>query len=676
MTYCRHGHQNATENRFCYLCGEPLAPQSSASGVVWGDRYRIKTELGQGGFGRTYLAEDLNRFNELCVLKEFAPQVQGTYALQKAEELFAREAGVLYQLEHSQIPRFRELFRANLADRGHLFLVQDYVDGQTYRRLLEGRRQQGTGFSEFEVQQLLLQILPVLHYIHARGVVHRDIAPDNLMLRAADQLPVLIDFGGVKQIAAAVSQVAQAAQPAATETRLGKIGYAPPEQMQMGRVAADSDLYALAVTALVLLTGKEPQDLFASPGGWQRQVNLSPHLTALLDRMLAVQPSDRYPSAQAVLQALSPSEAATQPPASHFPPAVPAATMPATKATVAVAGATQPAAAIVRPTHKSFAWGQLVLLGLVATVAGLTWATRDRWLPLIAQQPLVEQPEPIAEPTPDSPTFSAEEQARKTQLRERREALGIDSSFFIALTNATFYDRHPRQQGRTLTDRPEDAEWRERWDTIAAEWLDLLEQQLSDAARRQLGSYRQADRARWQQQVNQLGVGSRALNDLTDVKFFHLFPEQRGQTETDRFLQQPIGQVWQAIAADAVQSLQAGDTLEQIQFDPGTDSKQINGSIAVGSGQVYTAQLTAGQQMQINLQAPRTALLSIYLPRPTPEAPFLLADSTDSVWSGELPQSGIYEIVVVATGSQAIDYQLTVTVNNGSSGDDGEKNER
>ncbi|NEN98325.1 MAG: serine/threonine protein kinase, partial [Moorea sp. SIO3I7] len=121
----------------------PSLAKTFDTGKILGGRYRILRELGHGGFGRTYLAQDLNRFNELCVLKEFAPQVQGNHALQKAEELFEREAGVLYRLQHPQIPQFRELFQVQQQDKGTLLLVQDYVEGQTYRALLEARRPQG-----------------------------------------------------------------------------------------------------------------------------------------------------------------------------------------------------------------------------------------------------------------------------------------------------------------------------------------------------------------------------------------------------------------------------------------------------------------------------------------------------------------------------------------------------
>src|SRR4028119_1393036 len=252
--YCSQGHENSAGSRFCQQCGEQLilpSANSLAVGSVLGDRYQIIRELGHGGFGRTYLAQDRNRFNEFCVLKEFAPQVQGSYALQKAEELFEREAGVLYKLQHPQIPHFREMFRYNTNGTGYLFLVQDYVPGQTYRFLLEARKRQGLRFIEAEINQLLIQILPVLEYIHSLGVLHRDISPDNLILRLSDGMPVLIDFGGVKQVAATVESLfAEANGTPGPATRIGKLGYAPVEQMQMGIGLAPTHLHALPAQVL------------------------------------------------------------------------------------------------------------------------------------------------------------------------------------------------------------------------------------------------------------------------------------------------------------------------------------------------------------------------------------------------------------------------------------------
>ena len=102
--YCAQRHENQIGSRFCIHCGEPLW---LASGYILEKRYRIVSQLAAGGFGRTYLAEDLHRFDERCVLKEFAPQVESC-GLQKAKELFKREASALHKLTHPQLPKFRE----------------------------------------------------------------------------------------------------------------------------------------------------------------------------------------------------------------------------------------------------------------------------------------------------------------------------------------------------------------------------------------------------------------------------------------------------------------------------------------------------------------------------------------------------------------------------------------
>ncbi len=306
INFCSKSHENPETNIFCQVCGEKLSPPTVnlVAGAVLEGRYRIVQQIGQGGFGRTYLCEDLNRFNEPCVLKEFAPQVHGTTALDKAKRLFEREANVLYKLQHPQIPKFRELFQMTTAGGG-LFLVQDYVAGHTYRYALNSRLQQGQTLKEDEVRRLLVNVLPVLEYTHSLGVIHRDIAPDNLIMRSSDGMPVLIDFGGVKQIA--VNAEIQAMGNTEGLTRLGKVGYAPSEQMQRGVVSPHSDLYSLAATCLVLLTGQEPTALLdpqTMKWKWRQAIQLSPDLAGVFDRMLEPQPADRFSSATEVLQAL------------------------------------------------------------------------------------------------------------------------------------------------------------------------------------------------------------------------------------------------------------------------------------------------------------------------------------------------------------------------------------
>jgi serine/threonine protein kinase len=275
-----------------------MQPPISA-GTILQSRYRMLSILGQGGFGRTYLAEDQGRFNESCALKEFIPPQGSDYAFVKARELFQREAAVLYQISHPQIPQFRAIFEENQ----RLFLVQDYVEGKTYRMLLNDLKAQGKTFSDAEALQLVFQILPVLDHIHSKGIIHRDIAPDNVMLRQRDQLPVLIDFGVVKEIVTRFH-----APDTEMPTTVGKLGYAPSEQMQTGRAYPNSDLYSLAVTVVVLMTGREPQELYDDRNLawiWQRWMpNMHPGIAEVLNRMLSYRPADRYQSVSEVAQAL------------------------------------------------------------------------------------------------------------------------------------------------------------------------------------------------------------------------------------------------------------------------------------------------------------------------------------------------------------------------------------
>jgi serine/threonine-protein kinase len=170
--------------------------------------------------------------------KEFMPSLRNTTALKKAEELFQREAAILHQLEHPQIPRFWQIFR----QEGRIFLVLDFIDGPTYKDLFEHRLEQGQCFSETEILELLQNLLPVLSYLHRRGVVHRDIAPDNIILRREDRLPVLIDMGGVKQVAIQIGTQLEAEQnPAGSAiTCVGKVGYCPEEQLYFGLVVSQS----------------------------------------------------------------------------------------------------------------------------------------------------------------------------------------------------------------------------------------------------------------------------------------------------------------------------------------------------------------------------------------------------------------------------------------------------
>ncbi|WP_341732904.1 serine/threonine-protein kinase [Microcoleus sp. EPA2] len=625
-------------------------------GITLGNHYRIVRELGHGGFGRTYLAEDAHRFNEPCVLKEFAPQVQGSYALQKSEELFEREAGVLYKLKHNQIPNFRELFRVNISDRGYLFLVQDYVPGQTYRFLLDARKRQGLRFIEAEVNQLLIQLLPVLEYTHALGVIHRDISPDNLILRLSDGMPVLIDFGGVKQVAAtAESLFAETNSTPAPATRIGKLGYAPAEQMQMGIVYPHSDLYALAATVLVLLTGKEPHQLLDSHTlnwHWRSECSVSPNLALVLDKMLAHGPSDRYSSAREVMQALS-----GNPPSWPHSQPTPTPTFPATQAPpelqpIPIVPPKLPGVPVsmtnIRSQEKLPAWKMaLLVVAVLSSMGGLGWFAGNYLLNLQSKVQKI-------------PVATGPKQQQEDALRDRFQKLEIDDRFYngyVSLVDETFYAKYPELGGRLLKEGEGDRTWRERWQKIGDELLDKLEN-ISSNARKKLGSYDTTDISTWKVEVNKINLSSRALYDLADAKFFYLFPEQ----PRDRnIIGLAIGQIWQAITADALAALQAGATIERVEFENRASQKTLKGNLKPGEGKAYIARLAQNQTLRVNLQAPpKSTLLSIYTPGRTNKSRALLEDAEGLSWSGLLDDAGYYEFVVVSKSSKPISYDLNM----------------
>ncbi|MBE9137964.1 serine/threonine protein kinase [Nodosilinea sp. LEGE 07088] len=642
-----------------------------------GSRYRVLRQLSEGSFGGTYLAEDTHRFQELCVLKEFNPQVPGKLALDKAQTLFEREAGILYQINHPQVPRFRELLR----DQTRLYVVQDYVEGPTYRELLDRRRAYGEHFSEAEVVQFLMQMLPLLQYLHSIGIVHRDISPDNLIQRNADGRPMLIDFGGVKQLVVNVRYQLGVAQPYqatdGTVTRLGTVGYAPAEQRLSGEVSPETDLYALGMTALVMLTGQDPEALYDERRDrwlWPQQVEISTTLTEVLSRLVAHHPADRYPSAGQVLTALNLahadqlSAAWAQPMPVRMQPVVPP---PPPEPTVAVAPASphypsitnDPTATVAPPPRavpvkKTSAGCWPALVGLVITVGvagGLWW-----WLDPLNQFSGSEVVSPGGSDA-GNPALSEAERERKQALRDRAVDLSVDWGYLASFTDQLFYEKYPDRVGTQLSDQPEDAPLRAEWDAIAAANLDLLETNLSTEARSKLGRYNPTDTDRWQREVNALYVSSKALYDLADARFTQIFPGR----VSEGFVETPVDQIWFAVAQDQVNALASGDALTEITFESGVLSQQQEGNLNPGSGQVYILNLQAEQLLRLNLQAPpNSTRLSVYVPVPNDSLPYILADAEQNTWAGELPQSGYYEIVIVSQASGPIPYRLTVAVDN------------
>jgi serine/threonine protein kinase len=304
----------------------PIAPDTLLQ-----QRYRILNLLEDGELGRTYLATDSGRADAYCALVEISSTGQSTANVAVAKEVFNREVTPLYQLQHPQIPRFWTTFE----EQNRLFLVRDYVAGKTYAQLLEERRDLGTVFTEAEVWQFLVQVLPAIGYVHSKGTIHQDLSLAHIICRDRDRLPVLIDFGVLKAF------VNQLHAPNGHQLAIGQPGYAPSEQIHSGQISPTTDLYAIAVAAIVLLTGKEPSALFEGERinwNWRRWTQIGDELAAILSRMLSPEPPDRYQSALAVsrdLEAIDPSQSASIPSADPE-------NRPSTIPTVVVGGKSHP----------------------------------------------------------------------------------------------------------------------------------------------------------------------------------------------------------------------------------------------------------------------------------------------------------------------------------------------
>ncbi|MDY7013656.1 MAG: serine/threonine-protein kinase, partial [Cyanobacteriota bacterium] len=313
MSYCFNPNcnhpQNSERDRICQSCGHSLRLQ---------ERYRVLKLIGQGGFGRTFLAVDESQpAKPRCAIKQFFPSPLSSDNREKAAELFRQEAQRLRELgRHSQIPKLW----AYLEDETGQYLVQEYIEGCNLARELE---EEGA-FNEEKIRQLLETLLPVLQVIHNHGIIHRDLKPENIIRRPSNISPPSVvspRVGEVKNnnpsaIAPSLALVDFGAAKYTTQTTLGKTGtvigsaaYTAPEQLY-GKAVFASDLYSLGLTCIHLLTLMPPFDLFdgsENRWNWRKYAKhpISPKLGRILDKMLHPATKQRYQSAREVLQDLT-----------------------------------------------------------------------------------------------------------------------------------------------------------------------------------------------------------------------------------------------------------------------------------------------------------------------------------------------------------------------------------
>ena len=259
--------------------------------------YTFVKELGEGGFGTTYLITSAGSKNTFYALKHFNFPNSEPNKYATAQRLFHREVAILKTLNgHSQIPDFIDYWEENQ----EYYLVQEFIPGELLREELEHGQK-----SEAYVVELLTEILQILRVVHSKKIIHRDINPNNIIRRSSDNQLVLIDFG-----AGAIEKVVTttaSTQVQSPPTRIYTLGYAPIEQTQ-GNPQFNSDIYALGITAIQMLTGIEPQDLHTDRHGeviWCHLVQVSDRLINILDKMIHYDYRNRYQSVDEVLEELN-----------------------------------------------------------------------------------------------------------------------------------------------------------------------------------------------------------------------------------------------------------------------------------------------------------------------------------------------------------------------------------
>ena len=280
-------------------------PGPDLTGQLLGDQFRLLAQLGGGGMGEVYLAEQLE-VGRRVVIKMLSGKRP---ADEHTEERFRREARALAQLNH---PNVVHLYMFGRGADGRAYLAMEYIDGRTLTSLVD----EAGALPELQVLNILDQLCSALLEAHERGIIHRDLKPDNVMLvEHPDQPPLVkvLDFGIAKLTR---DPELRLTQPGAF---IGTPLYMAPEQLHDGVVDPRTDIYALGMIGYELLTGQVPFDADSTmqllariatepvPAPSQRApgVQLSAHAEALIMRCLAKQPDDRYQTANALRDALA-----------------------------------------------------------------------------------------------------------------------------------------------------------------------------------------------------------------------------------------------------------------------------------------------------------------------------------------------------------------------------------
>ncbi|MHB8599458.1 MAG: serine/threonine protein kinase [Ktedonobacteraceae bacterium] len=247
-------------------------------GTLFARRYRILEQVGEGGFGNIYKAEDLDAYRRLVAIKQINLRLLSPQRMIEATDSFNREVDYLSRLKHGHIPRIYDHF----TDPDHWYIIMEYIKGETLENKLKKARR--GRFSTQQVFDIGIALCDELGYLHRQSppIIFRDVKPGNIMQTGTGRI-YLIDFGIARHYAPGQSR---------DTSPLGSPGYAAPEQYGKAQTTPQTDIYGLGATLQTLLTGKEPLEILLEGASHHRTVpkNLQLLLTSMLERDPAKRP--------------------------------------------------------------------------------------------------------------------------------------------------------------------------------------------------------------------------------------------------------------------------------------------------------------------------------------------------------------------------------------------------
>jgi len=510
-------------------------------GTLLAERYRLDqclTSEQSAPQGQLWRATDLLA----CDAPVAVRQLQDPEAQNRFRQLWPKMQSILHPL----IPSFGGL----LEELDSLWLVREWQEGTSFEYIQQQRRERQLVFGTGEVLLLLRQLLPALGVLHAKGLVHGDVNPGNLLRRDQDGLPILLDFGLLQTLGRAPLLGATAS-------------YAPRGQGRGEMAAPWMDVHALGVTALTLLSGRPPEDVLpADANEWRCPSSLDLHeqFRETLDRMLSEVPGRRFDQAADVLQALKavPMPESTGPmpssdrtvvlaPVVQLSPTSPASDSQADAATHSASSRRRQRADERQIAAEGRLWPVVMALLLSAVVGtAIGWFLLSRGN-APAGVPSTDRDVVGRPPTASLPPAEVDQ---RQQLLSRLRALQVDRSWFLKLVDASLLARFPERNGRLPSDSLEDTPLRKVWNELANEWVARVEQ-LPPTLRRRLG---QLDADDWQSQRQALsaqGVNPKVVEQLVSVAANTLLPGVALGTKPP----EPFRQLWFAAALRSLEEV-------------------------------------------------------------------------------------------------------------------------